>query len=130
MSSLLKRRITKDQSRDTGLALVLLLLLVFLARKQEEILFAAVVLQIVNMIVPQIFYPFALIWLGLSDLLGAVVPRILLGLVFFAVVTPVAFVRRLLGRDALRLRAFKAGNGSVMLDRRHLFTSVDLEKPY
>jgi len=35
-----------------------------------------------------------------------------------------------LGKDSLRLRAFRAGNESVMVVRNHTFTASDLEKPY
>jgi hypothetical protein len=130
MMEFLKRKITKDQSRDTGMAMVLLLLIVFLSRKREGYLFAAMALHVINMTVPQVFRPIAVLWLGLSDLLGAVVSRILLSIVFFLVVTPIAILRRLMGKDSLKLRAFKAGNDSVMLERNHTFIGRDLEKPF
>lgn len=126
----LKRKITKDQSRDTGMAMVLLFLILFSTRKREGWLLVAMALHVLNMIVPQIYRPVAVLWLGFSDLLGAVVPKILLGVLFFVVVTPVGFFRRLLGKDALKLRVFKGGEGSVMLQRDHVFVSEDLERPY
>lgn len=124
------RTITKDQSRDTGMAMVLLLLIVAASRKREGYLFGAMALQVLNMTVPQIYRPVAKIWLGLSDLLGAVVSRILLSIVFFFVVTPIGIFRRLIGRDSLKLRAFKAGKASVMLERNHTFVGKDLETPF
>jgi len=130
MSTFLVRKITKDQSRDTGMAMVLLLLIVCVVRKQEGWLFGAMALQVLNMIAPQVYRLCAVIWLGLSDLLGAVIPKILLGIVFFAVVTPIGLLRRLLGKDSLKLRAFKASDGSVMLERKHTFVGQDLERPY
>ncbi len=51
-------------------------------------------------------------------------------LVFALVITPIGLVRRALGKDSLRLRAFRAGNESVMTVRNHTFTAADLEKPY
>jgi hypothetical protein len=125
-----KRKITKDQSRDTGMAMVLLLLIVFVARKREGYLIGAMVLHVVNMTVPGIFRPVAVLWLGLSDLLGAVVSKILLSIVFFVIVTPIGILRRLAGKDSLKLRAFKASKDSVMLGRNHTFIDRDLEKPY
>jgi len=124
------KKITKDQSRDTGMAVVLLLLLVFASKKREGYLIAAIVLQVVNMAVPQIFRPVAVVWLGFSELLGAVMSRILLSIVFFAVVTPIAIFRRLVGKDSLKLRAFKANEDSVMVERNHTFVGRDLERPY
>ena len=125
-----KKKITKDQSRDTGMAMVLLLLILFISRKREGYLFAAMALHVVNMIVPQVFKPVAVVWLGFSDLLGTIVPKILLAVVFFTVVTPIAIIRRMLGKDALKLRAFKASQDSVMLERNHMFVGRDLERPY
>ena len=127
---LLKKKITKDQSRDTGMAMVLLFLIVFTTRKREGWLFVAMALHVLNMIVPQMYRPVAVLWLGLSDLLGAVVPKVLLGILFFAVVTPIGLLRRMLGKDALKLRVFKNGEGSVMVQRNHIFVGQDLEKPY
>lgn len=126
----LKRKITKDQSRDTGMAMVLLFLIVFTTRKREGWLFVAMALHVLNMIVPQMYRPVAVLWLGLSDLLGAVMPKVLLGILFFAVVTPIGLLRRMLGKDALKLRVFKNGEGSVMVQRNHIFVGQDLEKPY
>jgi Saxitoxin biosynthesis operon protein SxtJ len=126
----LKRKITKDQSRDTGMAVVLLTLLLFIGRKWEGWLFVAIGLHVLNMIVPQVYRPVALLWLGLSDVLEAIVPRIVLAILFFAVVTPVGLFRRVLGKDPLKLRLFKSAEGSVMLQRHHLFVPEDLERPY
>jgi len=127
---LLKRKITKDQSRDTGMAMVLLFLILFASRKREGYLFVAIALHILNMTWPQVYRPIAVIWLGLSDLLGSVVSKVLLSVVFFLVVTPIAILRRLAGKDSLKLRAFKASQDSAMLERNHTFVSQDLEKPY
>lgn len=124
------RKITKNQSRDTGMAMVLLLLIVAASRKREGYLFVAMALQILNMTVPQVYKPVAVIWLGLSDLLGSVVSRVLLSIVFFVVVTPIGMFRRLMGKDSLKLRAFKASKESVMLERNHTFVGKDLEAPF
>ena len=130
MIELSLKKITKDQSRDTGMAVVLLLLLVFASRKREGYLIAAIALQVVNMAVPQVFKSVAVVWLGFSELMGAVMSRILLAIVFFAVVTPIAIFRRLVGKDSLKLRAFKANKDSVMVERNHTFIGRDLERPY
>ena len=126
----LNRKITKDQSRDTGMAMVLLFLLAAASRKKEGYLFVAMALHVVNMTVPKVYKPIAVFWLGLSDLLGSVMSRILLSIVFFGVVTPIGIFRRLLGRDSLKLRAFKAGKESVMVERNHTFVAQDLDAPY
>ena len=122
--------ITRDQSRDTGMAMVLLLVLALLKWGRNELLIAALIVHVLNMIVPQLFRPVAIAWFGLAHLLGAVASRVLMFVVFALVVTPIGLLRRALGKDSLRLRAFRAGDQSVMVVRNHTFTSGDLEKPY
>jgi hypothetical protein len=112
------------------MAMVLLLLILWVPLKRKELIIGAIALHVLNMTVPQIYRPAAVLWLGLSDLLSAVVSKILMFVVFFAVVTPIGVLRRLAGKDALKLRAFKAGKDSVMLTRNHTFTGRDLERPY
>jgi len=56
--------------------------------------------------------------------------KVLLAAVFYLIVTPVGVVRRLLGHDSLRLRAFKRSDVSVLHQRGHVFVAGDLDKPY
>jgi hypothetical protein len=130
MSEFFTWKITKDQSRDSGMAMVLILLIAYVFMKQEICVFGAMVLHVLNMIVPQVYRPVAVIWFGLSRLLGTIISKILLSIVFFTVVTPIGVLRRLLGKDSLQLRAFRASKESVMLQRNHTFTASDIEKPY
>jgi len=126
----LKQPISKDQSKDTGMAMVLLLLLASAAFKRQALITVAMIALVVDMTVPRLYRPVAVLWLGLSHLLGTVVSKILLTLVFFGVVTPIGLARKLLGFDSLKLRDFKSGENSVMVIRNHIFTGKDIEKPY
>jgi len=130
MIDFLKKKMTKDQSRDTGMAMVLLVLLIYLKTRRDGLLYAAMVLHVVNMIVPRIYAPAAVLWLGLSHVLGTVMSKVLLSILFFGLVTPIGALRRLFGKDSLKLRAFRASDESAMLVRNHMFVSHDIEKPY
>jgi hypothetical protein len=130
MPTFFKKKISKDQSKDTGMAMTLLCLILALSPKRHGFLYLAMALHVVNMTVPSIYRPIAVLWFGLSDLMGAFMSKILLSIVFFGVVTPIGILRRLLGKDPLKLRAFKTSKESVMIERNHTFTSRDLERPY
>ena len=125
-----RRQPTKEQAKDTGMALVLILLLVALRRHQNGYVIAAALAQVVTMAAPAIFRPAAVVWFGLSELIGSVVSRVILAVVFFVVVTPIGVVRKLLGADAMQLRTFKAGRGSVMRERNHTYVGKDIENVY
>jgi hypothetical protein len=127
-----KRPITKEQCKDTGMAMVLLLLILSLVLKPQSLLLVKVALAalVLDMVHPPLYRPVAVVWLGLSHLIGTVMSKLMLTLVFFGVVTPIGLARRLLGYDSLELKGFKAGEESVMAVRNHTFTGPDIEKPY
>lgn len=121
---------TREQARDTGMAIALALLLFWMARRRDGYIAAVIIVHFVNMIAPQVFRPIAVVWFGLSQLTGTVASKVILTIVFFGVVTPIGLWRRTLGTDSLKLRAFKGGKGSVMKERNHTFVGKDLEQPY
>jgi hypothetical protein len=123
-------RITSRQAKDTGMAMVLILLILGLWTDRTVFFRAAVPVLVLDMVWPMAFYPLAVVWLGLSHMLGTVVSKILLSIVFFVIVLPVALVRRVAGKDSLQLRRFKATSASVMRTRNHVFVAADIEKPY
>jgi hypothetical protein len=124
------RKYTEEQCKDTGMAMVLLLLLMFYFFKNELYILGAIVLHILNMSVPGVYRPVAIIWLGVTHFLGTIVSKLILSLVYFTVVTPVGLSRRFFATDTLRLKAFKANRKSVMYERNYTFTGKDIERPY
>ena len=126
----MRASLPRDRSRDTGLALVLLLLIAELSTGRRGLTIAAVVTLVVTMTAPLVFRPLSVVWFGFSHLLGTVMSKVLLTLVFYLIVTPIGVLRQLLGHDSLRLRAFKAAGTSVMHERHHVFQPGDLDKPF
>jgi hypothetical protein len=63
----------------------------------------AVAFALVALVWPQILHPFSRAWLALGRLLHRVVSPLLMGVIFFVVVTPIAWVMRLRGKDVLSL---------------------------
>ena len=123
-------RVTRDQARDAGMALCLLCFLAGATLHLRWLELAAMGVLVADMIAPALFRPFAVAWFGLAAVLGGVVSKVLLGLVFFLLVTPVGLVRRWLGYDPLQLRGWRRGPESVFKVRDHLYTSTDIARPY
>jgi len=130
MSRIIRGDATSAQAKDTGMALVLVLLLFWAFRRTDGYVLAAIAVHLVNMVVPKVFSPVAVVWFGLSHLLGTIASRVILTVIFFTVVTPIGLFRRMIGADSLKLKAFKAGKGSVMKERNHTFIGQDLKQPY
>jgi len=125
-----KTTITHDQCKDTGLALILILLLVASGQRSLVLLGPTIAVLILTMTAPRLFLPLARGWFALSYGLGQVANKILLSVVFFLVVTPMALLRRVSGRDAMRLRQWRSGEPSVFVRRDHTFAPADLERPF
>ena len=125
-----KGRITKKQASDSGMALVLIALICFAVLRKDAFLWVAIAILVADMICPVIFKPFAFLWFGFSRILGTVMSKIMLAIVFFLVVFPMGMLRRILGKDTLRLHQFRKEKTSVFAERNHEYTAADLDKPY
>jgi hypothetical protein len=120
----------RQKSVDTGMALTLLCLIAYLVTDRPGWVVSATTLLVVNMTAPKLFAPASKLWFGLSAVLGAVMSRVILTLVFFLVLTPVGLLRRAMGKDTLKLAAFKQGAGSVFVTRGERITAADLKSPF
>ena len=77
---------------------------------------SAALFLVVTIARPSILGPLNRAWAKLGLLLGQVFNPILLGVVFFLVVTPMAVIRKLLGKDSLHLKS-KSNLESYWIDR-------------
>ncbi len=121
---------TPEQAKDTGMAMVLICLLLGYFGKFPQFLPLSIALLVLTMAWPVAFKPLAGVWFGLSHALGQVVSKIILTLVFFLLVTPIGLIRRWAKADSLQLRKWKQGTDSVFVAREGAITGKDLENPY
>jgi hypothetical protein len=63
-----------------------------------------------------VLLPFNKLWMCFGLLLGTIVSPIILGLIFFILFTPIAFIMRLYGRDELRLKLKKKSSHWIKRD--------------
>lgn len=79
----------------------------FLKLRIELALFALItstLFAITAFLTPQILAPLNRLWFSLGMLLGKIVSPIVLGLIFFGLITPAALMTRLFGRDELKIK--------------------------
>jgi hypothetical protein len=122
--------VTRRENVEFGLVAILVSLFLALRSPGAHYVLAAFLLTLVTIIVPRIFYPFALVWFGLSRVLGQVSSAVLMSLVFFVIVLPVGLVRKWRGIDPLKIKEFKRGRGSVLSPRNHVYIKEDLLKTF
>ena len=76
----------------------------------------AVAFVLLGFVAPKVLRPLNWLWFQLGQLLGKIVSPVVLGAIFFLILTPVSLLIRLFGRDELRLKR-KASQTSYWLDR-------------
>jgi hypothetical protein len=121
---------TKEQAKDTGMAMVLICLILGSWGKFPQFLPVSVVVLLITMVWPNAFRPLATLWFGLSHILSTVVSRVILSVLFFLIVTPIGLIRRAMGADSLQLKKWKQGQDSVFVVREGAIQAQDLENPY
>lgn len=124
------KSISKKEASDTGMAMTLICLLLGYFTKNVLYYKVAIPVLVMTMAFPMFYYPFAMIWLGLTNLLGIVVSRILLSVVYVLFLLPVGVIRRAMGKDSLNLTGFKKGSSSVMITRNIEFKADDIKNPF
>jgi len=93
---------TKRQAVDiakTMLVLTLASLIIFLITKNTPWLYVAAALAAIGAFSGSLSRIIDRLWMGLAGVLGKFVPVILLGVVFFLILTPLAWLSRLLGKQ-------------------------------
>lgn len=64
----------------------------------------AVILLLIALIKPDLLLPLNKLWMRFGLLLGFLVNPVVLGIVFFGLFTPIAFLMRIMGRDELKIK--------------------------
>ena len=128
--SFIPEKISANQAKDTGMAMVLICLLIAFFAKVDLMLGISIILLIINMTWSSAFKPVAKVWLTFSHLLGSVMSKVILSVIFFILVLPIGLMRRLLGKDPMQLQKWKKDQSSVFKIREHVFTAKDIEHRY
>jgi hypothetical protein len=124
------KSISKKEATDTGMAMALICLLLGHFTKHDYYYMLAIPVLVIDMTFPMFYYPFAMVWLGLTNLLGAVMSRVLISIVYILILMPIGIIRRLMGKDSMNLKGFKKDTKSVMVVRDYEFTAKDITNPF
>ena len=89
---------------------------------------AAILIGVPGLLMPALIRPIFTGWMIAAFPIGWTVARVVLAIVFFLVVTPIAFVFRLMGRDVLHRR--RAAQVSYWKDKRQPGGPTDYLRQY
>ena len=83
----------------------------------------AVVFLFLGLINSKLLTPLNRLWFRFGMLLGAIISPIVMGVVFFLVVTPISFFMRIIGKDLLRQK-YDKNKKSYWIKREKYFNTM------
>ena len=114
-------------NRSFGLVFFIVFLIVALwpLKSGEDLRLWSLALSIIFLILgifnSKLLTPLNKLWMKFGMFLGLIVSPIVMGIVFFSVVTPIGFFMRIMGKDLLRLKGKK---NTYWIDRDNIKSSM------
>ena len=113
-------KISSNRSFGIVFFVVFLLIALYPLTYEGEIriwsLIISIIFLILGLLNSKILAPLNKIWFKFGILLGKIVSPLIMGIIFFLVVTPIGFIMRLLGKDLLNLKYNK--NKSYWIEKK------------
>lgn len=113
---------------STILALCAALTALGLYLKSSLFFWIALVLALTGLFLPLLAAQLAKGWLKATQGIGWVMSRVLLTLIYYLILTPLALMARLFSRNPLQLK--RKAEGSYFIERNAEVSAKDLEKPW
>ena len=111
MASKSKIKISSNRSFGLVFFVVFLIIALWPLKYESDIRLWVIILSLVFLVLgvlnSKLLTPFNKLWFKFGILLGSIVSPIVMGAVFFIVVTPVGLIMRFLGKDLLRINKNK-----------------------
>jgi hypothetical protein len=126
----MRTKFSNRENMNAASAFVLLVLIIFLFKEKDILVYVAIGVLLFAAINSKLLYPVSFVWYNLTLILSKITTTFLLSLVFILIVTPVGLMRKLAGKDTLKLKLFKKGQHSVLIFRDYRYCSTDLTNPY
>lgn len=94
------------------------------------LLTVSIALVILGLIAPVLLKPLHKIWMAFAIILGWIMTRIILSILFYLVITPIGLLNRLSGKDMLDLKFDKNKNSYWTPRQQGAFDKVSYEKQF
>lgn len=114
-----------QEHRNTTLVLSIASLVAFAASGNELWVYACVFISISGLFIPFLAAIIHQAWMGIANVLQLFMPKIILSVIFYLVLSPIAILSRLFGKTELKIK--EAAN-STFEERNKDFGQVDFEK--
>lgn len=117
-----------NNSSKVILTLVVALLVFFHFYHYKHLLTAAVVLGLIGIVSDYISEKIAAAWMWLAEIIGKVMPKVILSLLYFLFFVPYAVFYRLFKKNPLDLKS--KDKTTLYKERNHLYNADDIKNPW
>lgn len=127
---------SKKECRKFGISVgTVVLLLGFLLMyngKNSSVYFilAGGCLIILGMALPVVLKPLQKVWMSFAVVMGFVMTRVILSILFYIIVTPVGIIARISGKDFLDLRIEKEKKSYWIFRKNNNYEKIETEKQF
>ncbi len=120
-------KLTREKSLEAVLVICTGLLVLYWIFDNSHFLVAATSIGIAGVLSPFLAGIIAKAWYKLAELLGRINGFILLTILFYLFLTPLAWLSKLFKKDELQLKRKTKAEDSYYIERNHTFTKKDLK---
>ena len=121
-------RMDRKKNLETILVIVTGFLILYILTDKGYWLFISVVVGVVGLIIDPFARGLSWLWYKIAEFLGRIVSTVLLTVVFYFLLLPLALLYRLKNKDLLELR--NINRNSMWVERKHRYTEDDILKPF
>ncbi len=126
------RRDLKKFGLTIGIALIVITILLTISRKGSAVYFGALgfLITIIGLAAPMALKPLNKVWMTLSIILGWIMTRVILTILFYIAVTPIGLLSKLFKKDFLDLKLEKDKQSYWQKRERKKFDPADYERQF
>jgi hypothetical protein len=114
----------KAKSLETILVLVGALIIAFWITQKKIFILLALLLIVIGISSSYLTGKISWVWLKFSELIGGVMSKVILSVIYFIFLVPIALLYQLTKKDNLSLKRKK---GSYYIERNHTYLAKDME---
>jgi polyferredoxin len=119
----------REKTIETMLVITVGMLVLYIIFRRKDwanyLLYTSLAMGLIGVFSNFLSEKVAWVWGKIAHIMGTFNSYVLLSIIFFVFLTPVAFLFKLTRKDSLKLKAQK--NGTVYEERNHLYVAKDLE---
>ena len=115
-----------------GIVLLILSAFLFYKGKNSAVYFgtAGIFLSVLAVLTPMILKPLNKIWMSFSIILGWIMTRVILTVLFYLAITPIGLLIKLFRKDFLELKIDKSQSTYWQKREKKKFNQIDFERQF